>query len=331
MKTEILEINDESLALAAKIIREEGVVAFPTETVYGLGGLATSDKAVRAIYDAKGRPADNPLIVHVHPDYDISSLVETEYPYAEELRKKFVPGPLTLVYKSKGKVSPLVSAGLDSLAVRVPSSEGAQKFLRAVNCPIAAPSANVSKHISPVTAMHVYEDMKGKIPLILDGGRCSGGIESTVVDVTTPTPLILRSGLITYDMIKSVAGGCEYAKHKEGDKIKSPGVKYKHYSPNCKTAFFARERASDAVEEYERARREGFDPVVVCDDAVGRTLGVRYIGLGKTSEEYASNVYYALHLAEAQADYVIGIGVEGDSQVDVGVMNRLSKACNKEE
>ncbi|MBQ7164609.1 MAG: Sua5/YciO/YrdC/YwlC family protein, partial [Clostridia bacterium] len=112
MKTEILEINDESLALAAKIIREEGVVAFPTETVYGLGGLATSDKAVRAIYDAKGRPADNPLIVHVHPDYDISSLVETEYPYAEELRKKFVPGPLTLVYKSKGKVSPLVSAGL---------------------------------------------------------------------------------------------------------------------------------------------------------------------------------------------------------------------------
>ncbi|MBP5307588.1 MAG: threonylcarbamoyl-AMP synthase, partial [Clostridia bacterium] len=227
MKTEILKIDEFSLTLAANIIREEGLVVFPTETVYGLGGLATSDKAVRSIYEAKGRPSDNPLIVHVHPDYDISALVETERDYARKLREKFVPGPLTMVYKSKGKVSPLVSAGLDSLAVRVPSDVGAQRFLRAVNAPIAAPSANASKHVSPVTAKHVYDDLNGRIPLILDGGRCRGGIESTVLDVTGSAPVILRSGLITYDMIKAVAGKCEYATHREGDRVRSPGVKYR--------------------------------------------------------------------------------------------------------
>ncbi|MBP5307912.1 MAG: hypothetical protein J6Z34_02130, partial [Clostridia bacterium] len=146
------------------------------------------------------------------------------------------------------------------------------------------------------------------------------------------TPVILRSGLITYDMIKSVAGKCEYAEHREGDAVKSPGVKYKHYAPHCKTAFFARENAFEAAKEYDRAAKEGLRPIIVCDDGIKELLpACRCIGLGKTSEEFASNVYYALRLAEERSDYVIGIGVEGDSQVDVGVMNRLTKACGKNE
>lgn len=331
MQTQILKVNAESVALAADIIKNEGLVAFSTETVYGLGGLATSDKAVRAIYEAKGRPSDNPLIAHVHPDYDINKLVEIEHGYAEDLRKKFIPGPLTLVYKSKGVVSPLVSCGLDSLAIRVPVDKNAQKFLYAVDAPVAAPSANASKHISPVTAAHVYEDLNGKIPLILDGGRCMGGIESTVLDVTTETPLILRSGIITYDMIKSVVGKCEYAKHAEGDKIKSPGVKYKHYSPRCQTAFFPREEWLEAVEEYKSTLKRGLSPVILCDGGIApRIEGCKIISLGVTSEELAANVYQALHTAEEQYNYIIGIGLEGDSQIDVGVMNRFYKACRND-
>ena len=328
MKTKILQITDESLALAAEIIKGGGLVGFPTETVYGLGALATDDNAVKAIYEAKGRPSDNPLIIHVHADYPISTLVYDEWDYVKVLREKFLPGPLTLVYRSRGAVSPVVSCGLDTLAVRVPSHEGALAFLRAVNAPVAAPSANASKHISPVSAEHVYEDLEGKIPLILDGGRCSGGIESTVLDVTTETPAILRSGLITYDMIVDAVGKCVYAQHKETDKVRSPGVKYKHYSPKCKTVMFARSEWRTAVEEYVRAKERGETPVVLCDDGIKKQLGnIDIISLGSTSYEYAANIYQALHEGEKRADYIIGIEVEGDSQVDVGVMNRFSKAC----
>jgi len=328
MDTKIKTIDRASLTEAAEIIRGGGLVAFPTETVYGLGANALDDQAVKAIFKAKGRPNDNPLIVHVHPEYYINSLVEVEYGYVYDLIKAFTPGPLTLVFKSKGRVAPSVSCGLDSLAVRIPADKNAQQFLKAVDLPIAAPSANASKHISPVTALHVYEDLLGRIPLILDGGRCEGGIESTVLDVTTETPLILRSGLITCDMIKSIVGRCEYAQHKEGDKIKSPGVKYKHYSPNCKTALFDRLDWQSAASEYDNAIASGLKPVILCDDEVGKGLLDRtVISLGCTSAEFARNVYNALHEAEKQYDYIIAIGVSGDSQVDVGVMNRLSKAC----
>ena len=164
METKILKIDEYSLAIAKEIIEGGGIVGFPTETVYGLGGLATNDQAVSSIFQAKGRPSDNPLIAHVHADYDISSLVYIDYDYVYKLQKAFLPGPLTMVYRSKGKVSSLVSCGLDTLAIRVPSDLGAEMFLRAVNKPIAAPSANVSKHVSPVSAIHVFDDLNGKIP-----------------------------------------------------------------------------------------------------------------------------------------------------------------------
>ena len=158
MTTQILGVSEASLRLAKQLISEGEVVAFHTETVYGLGADARSDEAVRHIFELKGRPQNNPLIAHVHRDFDISSLVDDIPAYAKKLAKAFLPGPLTMVYPSTDKVSPLVSCGLRTLAVRVPSSPTAQAFLRAVDVPVAAPSANVSKHISPVTARHVFED-----------------------------------------------------------------------------------------------------------------------------------------------------------------------------
>ncbi len=300
-------------------------MAFPTETVYGLGADATNDDAVRAIYAAKGRPSDNPLIVHVPPEYDVSNLVYiTES--ALKLTKAYLPGPLTMVYKSKGKVSPLVSCGLDTLAVRVPAHRGAARFLRAAGVPIAAPSANVSKHVSPVTARHVYDDLAGKIPLILDGGSSCGGIESTVLDVTGEVPVILRSGLVTFDMIKAVAGRCEYVHSTDGP-VRSPGMKYKHYSPRAETAYFERDRLAEAVSEYKSALNRGLSPIFICDDKIAAQLeGMEYISLGSTSEQLAANVYTALRQAEKTHNFIIGVALKGDSQVDVGVMNRFVKA-----
>ena len=197
MQTLLKKITPQSLKEAKEILLSGGAVAFPTETVYGLGADARSDDAVEQIFRIKGRPSDNPLIVHVHSDYDLSRLVKNVKPYVQALREAFLPGPLTLVFESRGTVSPKVSCGLETLAVRVPSHAGAQELLQYVDMPIAAPSANISKHVSPVTAEHVYADLAGKVPLILDGGQCSGGIESTVCDVTGDIPVVLRSGLIS--------------------------------------------------------------------------------------------------------------------------------------
>ena len=209
MQTKIKRITKESLNEAKDIIFQGGVVAIPTETVYGLGGNAFDDTAVKKIFEVKGRPNDNPLIAHVHKDYDLSQIIDGEPWYAQKLRDAFLPGPLTLVYPSKNKVSPYVSCGLDTLAVRVPSHEGAQAFLREVGIPIVAPSANISRHVSPTSAKHVYDDFEGKIPLILDGGECQGGIESTVCDCTGDIPVVLRAGLISREMIEEVVGACD--------------------------------------------------------------------------------------------------------------------------
>lgn len=330
-ETKILEINDESLKLAKEYIINDELVGFPTETVYGLGAIAYSDEAVRKIFEAKGRPQDNPLIVHVHKDYDADKLVYVDYDYVYKLREAFLPGPLTMVYRSKGLVSPVAACGLDTVGIRIPSSEAAQKFLKAVDVPIAAPSANASKHTSPVTAMHVYEDLCGKIPLILDGGKCSGGIESTVLDVTTDTPIILRSGLITAEMIKSVVGKCEYSQNKPTDKVRAPGMKYRHYCPKCETALFKRDQTKIAQNLYDELEKQGKKPYFMCDDMMLGKIRGNVLKLGKTAEEIASNLYDKLHEGELIADMLIAFEVETGNDVDVGIMNRLSKACKKYE
>ena len=325
--TELLQINDKSLNLAKEYILGGELVGFPTETVYGLGAIAYSDEAVKKIFEAKGRPSDNPLIVHVHKDYDVDKLVSVEYDYVYKLREAFLPGPLTMVYKSKGMISPVATCGLDTVGIRIPSHEGAQEFLHAVNVPVAAPSANVSKHTSPVTAMHVYEDLKGKIPLVLDGGKCSGGIESTVLDVTTDTPIILRSGLVTSEMIKSVVGKCEYSNNTSADKVRAPGMKYRHYRPNCETYLFKRDCVDEAQKLAEELTLQNKRVYFMADGKIAGKLSGNILPLGDTAEEIASNLYYALHKAEEVADVLIAFEVDTGSDVDVGIMNRLSKAC----
>ena len=327
-QTRIEEIGERSLLAAKEYLLQGECVAFPTETVYGLGADARSDAAVANIYAVKGRPQDNPLIVHVHSGYDLNELVYDDKPYAKKLREAFLPGPLTLVYRSRGTVSKKVSCGLDTLAVRVPSHEGAQRFLRAVGIPVAAPSANRSKHVSPVTAGHVYDDLYGKIPLILDGGPCSGGIESTVCDVTGDRPVVLRAGLISREMIESVAGSCDMYVLKEGEPARSPGMKYKHYAPACKTKLFAHEELGKAKEEFFALQSGGTRVLVLCEGSAAAAFPQEAVlCLGNTPAEMAENLYSLLREAETRAEVLLAVEPVGRGGVMTGVLNRLRKAC----
>jgi len=220
---------DDTIATAVKFLAEEKLVVFPTETVYGLGGNALSDAAVAAIYEAKGRPAFNPLIVHVASQAEAEKYV-TFNDTAKKLAAAFWPGPLTLVLPRRAdcKLSLLVSAGLDTVAIRVPAHPLAQALLKETQLPIAAPSANKSGRISPTQASHV-EELRGEVTMILDGGPCPVGIESTVVNVSENTPVILRPGSITQDQLEKIVG--KILPVGASNKIKSPGMLERHYAP----------------------------------------------------------------------------------------------------
>lgn len=328
MQTEIRKIDEESIALAKSILLDGGVVAIPTETVYGLGAVGTNSEAVKKIYAVKGRPSDNPLIAHVHEEYDLNKLVEITGDYAKKLIKEFTPGPLTLVFKSRGVVCSEAVCGGHTLAVRIPSHKGCRELLKAIDMPIVAPSANLSKHTSPVTAEHVYNDLNGLIPLILDGGKCSGGIESTVLDCTGEVPRILRAGLITKEMIEKLVGACEIAKHLETDEVRSPGVKYTHYKPKCQTMLFE----SDELEMVEKAYLEqeslGKNPYIMCSNEVAKRFKDKnLLNLGSSGEEIASNLYDKLLLGERIADVIIAVALPDEKGVNLGIMNRLRKSC----
>ena len=336
METKIQKITPQSLKKAKQIIFDGGVVAMPTETVYGLGGNAFDDDAVKRIFEIKGRPNDNPLIAHVHAEYDLSKIIDYDPPYAETLRKAFLPGPLTLVYPSTNKVSPYVSCGLNTLAVRVPAHEGAQAFLKEVEIPIVAPSANLSRHVSPTSAKHVFDDFSGKIPLILDGGECVGGIESTVCDCTGEIPVILRPGLVTSEMIASVVGACkEYTPtFKSGERVKSPGVLYKHYSPRCQTALFGAEDLDKAKARVQAELANGNKVAVLCESEriqVFEKEQVILLDLGNTQEQAAARLYGLLRKAESVCDTLIAIEPKKKDGVMIGVLNRLRKACTSED
>ena len=330
METKVLRIDENGLCTAREVLLGGGLVAFPTETVYGLGADARSSEAVKEVFRVKGRPSDNPLIVHVHKDYDLSQLVDDIPEYAKKLAKAFLPGPLTMVYPSKGTVCKEVSCGLDTLAVRVPSHEGAQALLRAVDIPVAAPSANLSRHVSPTTAQHVYDDLNGKIPVILDGGSADGGIESTVLDVTGDVPRILRAGLVTAEQIISVVGACEYAKHLPGDKVRSPGVKYKHYAPRAETILFGVGEEDQAIAVYDKTVAGGQTAVLMATENVrAQAQNRNFISLGRTASDAANRLYAALRESEAY-DVVIGVSLPKTGE-GVGVMNRMEKAFGKGE
>ncbi len=328
MDTKILTIDNYSIDLAVSLLNDGKVIGMPTETVYGLAGVGTNTDAVKEIFQVKGRPTDNPLIAHVHKDFDLESLCYIERDYVKKLISEFMPGPLTLVMKSKGVVCKEAVCGGETLAVRMPLHEGCQKLLKAINKPLVAPSANLSKHTSPVTAEHVYNDLNGRIPLILDGGKCSGGIESTVLDVTSSVPRILRAGLITKEMIERVCGACEIAKHNEGDRVKSPGVKYAHYKPKCDTLLFESGDVEGVNKAYQEQILKGRKPFIMCESKYEEVFKDKnLLLLGFSGEEVASNLYYKLLEGEKKADVILAIATESEKGVYLGIMNRLRKSC----
>ena len=238
METKILNVNPKELQkskieAAARIIKNGGLVAFPTETVYGLGANGLNRKAVKKIFEAKGRPQDNPLILHVSNMSEAKELVYKIPSKAKELIKSFWPGPLTIVLKKSKKVPDRVTAGLDSVAVRMPKNNIALELIKESGCPLAAPSANLSGKPSPTRAIHVADDLDGKIGAIIDGGEVDIGLESTVVDLTEKIPKILRPGKITRREIEKIVGETKLKKS-SADKPRSPGMKHRHYSPEAK-------------------------------------------------------------------------------------------------
>jgi L-threonylcarbamoyladenylate synthase len=243
-QTLLIKVNPDNpssvkIQTAAKIIQNGGLVAFPTETVYGLGADALNADAVLALFAAKKRPLDNPPIVHVASPVEVARLVQKVPMKAELLMEKFWPGPLTLVFKHSAIVPNVTTAGLDTVAIRMPKHKVALALIRSSGCPIAAPSANLAGKPSPTTAQHVFEDLNGRVDAIIDGGATNIGVESTVVDVTVTPPIVLRPGGTTFEALKHVLGDVklhvfvEAEKELPLEKIRSPGMKHRHYAPKA--------------------------------------------------------------------------------------------------
>ena len=253
-------IKDEELAEAAAVLRSGGLVAFPTETVYGLGGNALDEDAARKIYAAKGRPSDNPLIAHISCAADLAPLVK-EIPVAgRKLMEAFWPGPLTMIFPKSGRVPYGTTGGLDTVAVRMPDDPVAGRLIALAGVPVAAPSANTSGRPSPTTADHVWQDMNGRIDMIIDGGPVGIGVESTIVDVSSPVPSVLRPGAITMEMLREVLGEVTIdpailGPMKEDIRPKAPGMKYRHYAPEAELILV--EAVEDEAAGYEAVRGQG--------------------------------------------------------------------------
>lgn len=311
----------------ARIIRNGGLVVFPTETVYGLGANAFDEKAVQSIFKAKGRPQDNPLIVHISSLQQVDEIAVDVPDAFYRLAERFMPGPLTVILKKSDKIPFAVTAGGDTVGVRMPDNVYARQLI-AESFPLAAPSANRSKHISPTTAQHVFEDLDGEVELILDDGPCRVGIESTVLDMTSDVPTILRPGAVTADMLLDVVG--EVCHNGKVIKIaKAPGMKYTHYAPIVETVTAV--DVDHAVREYDRQLSLGKKPCIVARDIYrDKTQERELISLGVTVEDYTRNIYSALHVAEKTYDFIIVEQLHGDG-LEASVMNRVSKAAGGKE
>ncbi len=322
MNTEIKIAKDCIDECASRILRGE-LVVFPTETVYGLGADAFNECAVNKIFVAKGRPQDNPLIVHFS-DIDEVKGIAVDIPDSfYTLAEKFMPGPLTVILKKSDKIPYCVTAGGETVGVRMPDNVYARELIRKSH-PLAAPSANRSKHISPTTAAHVYEDLKGEVPVIMDGGDCRVGIESTVLDLTADVPTILRPGAVTADMLLDIVGKVS-VNGKVIKVAKAPGMKYTHYAPVVETV--CAKSIDSAVAEYDKAASQNKRPVIVARDIYRDKVGERnQISLGITAQDYTHNIYNALHIAEKEYGYIIIEELHG-AGLEASVMNRVEKAA----
>jgi L-threonylcarbamoyladenylate synthase len=342
MNTKIVKTEDgnedEVIREAGEILKSGGLVAFPTETVYGLGGDALKEDAARRIYSAKGRPSDNPLIVHIA---DIGALDElaSEIPEcAYKLAEAFWPGPLTMIFKKKDIVPYGTTGGLDTVAIRMPSHPVAHRLIKDSGVYIAAPSANLSGRPSPTRAEHVIEDMDGRIDMIIDGGAIEIGIESTIVDVTCEVPMILRPGYVTADMIKEVLGDVCFdetvlAHSMVKGKPKAPGMKYRHYAPKAELTIFEGENEKVVSKINELAVKYEYDGLKVGilssnENEHKYAHGeVVVVGSRENEHEVAAHLFDVLrHFDHIDVDVILSEGFSEDS-FGQAVMNRLIKAA----
>ncbi|WP_075618376.1 L-threonylcarbamoyladenylate synthase [Paenisporosarcina indica] len=309
------------------------VVAFPTETVYGLGAIATNEAAVAKIFEAKGRPADNPLIVHVGEAQDILEYVSEIPEKADTCIQAFWPGPLTLILTAKPNVfATNVSAGLSTVGVRMPDHPVALELLRKLRQPIAAPSANRSGKPSPTTALHVEKDLTGRIPLILDGGATGIGLESTVVDFTVEPPVILRPGGITADMLREVIGEViEPASTKVGDETtpRAPGMKYAHYAPDAPVYLIQpnQELIEQAIKTIHTSRKK---VALLASDDFKTTDADWFWSLGnqQNPQDFAHHLYAHLRACDETTADIILVTVPDKAGVGAAIFNRLEKAAD---
>ena len=332
LNTEVLKVTGQSLEKAAALLSRGEVVAFATETVYGLGGHALREESVYQIFKAKQRPADNPLIVHIDEKeqaYPLCRWNET----ADSLARAFWPGPLTLLLPKKDIVPDIVTAGLSTVAVRLPSHPAARALLKACGFSLAAPSANRSGRPSPTTAMHVYEDLKGRIPLILDGGSCEVGLESTVLDLSGEIPTILRPGAVTAEQIAMVYGSCDIAASVmrpllADERAPSPGMRHRHYAPKGRLTLVAGDTRTVA-REISRMYDEHKNARIL---AMHKNLPLyqdRLVSdLGEDASSAAHRLFYLLRAFDEQGIDQIFCETLPESGLGLAVMNRLARASD---
>lgn len=324
MNTEILPFSQDSVEKAADILKSGGIVAIPTETVYGLAANALDETAVKSIFAAKGRPQDNPLIVHIS-SFDMIKPLTTEIPeLAKRLAERFWAGPLTVIFNKTNIVPNATSGGLSTVAVRMPANDAARAVIEKCGFPLAAPSANLSGKPSPTTAQHVFEDMNGKIPLIIDGGECAVGVESTVICFVNDRIHILRPGGITAEMLSEYAeveiDRAVEAAPKADDRVISPGMKYKHYSPKAEV-FVVNKRAGDFVKFRDTRNSENAWFL-----SRGK-YGEGFVDFGETAEIQAQRLFALLRKADENGVEKVYVEIPDKSGVGLAVYNRLIRAA----
>ena len=324
------DVQDSGIQRAAAILRDGGLVAIPTETVYGLAADALNPQAVGRIFEAKGRPSDNPLIVHIAHLEHITNVARTVPESADKLAKAFWPGPLTMVLPKASGIPDKTSGGLDTVGIRLPSHPVARAVIEAAGVPLAAPSANLSGCPSPTTASHVLADMEGRIEAVLDGGPCGVGVESTVLSLAGKRPLLLRPGGVTPEQIESVIGPIDihpavYHALEQGQKAESPGMKYKHYAPHTKVMVVKGDGQSFARYVNSRAGKVG----ALCFDEDLPHLHVPAVSYGRMGQPdtQAQGLFDALRRLDGlDADVVYARYPDVDG-MGLAVYNRLMRAA----
>lgn len=344
METKFKKVDKQGLVVAeaAAALREGGLVAFPTETVYGLGANALDEEASAKIYGAKGRPSDNPLIVHIAEKNSVYELAEDVPEVAEKLMEAFWPGPLTIIFPKASCIPYTITGGLDTVGIRFPDHPAALALIQEAGVPIAAPSANTSGKPSPTRADHVWTDMQGRIDWILDGGEVGIGVESTIIDVTGKVPMILRPGFITREMIAQVIGNVEIdpavtAPASAGLHPKAPGMKYRHYAPKAPLVIVEGEikRVVEKINELAEAavlsgKICGIIATEETKDRYPKGL-IKSIGYRSKEESIAHNLYAVLReFDEASVDMIYSEGFS-DDHLGWAIMNRLRKAAGHQE